>query len=414
MRIVPLEGAPGYAYRAAAAGLLLTFGPRAFAAQQDPSTYAIYVADQLTYDDNLYRLPSIADATALAGAGAKRQDLVESVSLGADVHWYAGNQAVGVNLRADNNRFSHNDALNNTSGRGNLVWDWRLGENLSGQAGADYYRALVSFANTNYYARDMVERVDYFGSARYRVGPHWTLVGGVIDADTTLSAVAEHLYDFHSKSGNAGVEYASASGNTLTWEYRYTDARFPQAFVLNGAPFNSNYNEDTTRLLVKYAVTAATVIEASAGYLRRDYPYSSFAAFSGNIWRASLQWQPTRALQFALTGWRELKAYVDSESDYFVSNGGSIEPAWTVSDKLTLSLAVSWENHDYIGSSPSTLTFVSRHDQVLSRQARLVYKPARSLAVNLTYRYDRRDSNRARLEYDDTLATANVIFKFQL
>jgi opacity protein-like surface antigen len=403
------------AIRATAVGLLLlAFGPPAFGAQQDPSTYAIYVGEQLTYDDNLYRLPSIADVTALAGPRAKRQDLIDSASLGADIHWYSGNQAVGVNFRADDNRFSHNNALNNTSGRGNLVWDWRLGGNLSGQAGADYYRALVSFANTNYYARDLVERVDYFGSARYRVGPHWALFGGVIDADTSLSAAAVQLYDFHSKSGNAGVEYASASGNTVNWEYRYTDARFPQAFVLNGAPFNSNYNEDTTRVLVKYALTAATLLQASAGYLKRNYPYSQFAAFSGNIWRASLQWQPTDELQFVFTGWRELKAYVDSESDYFVSTGGSIEPAWTASDKLTLSLAVSWENHDYIGSSPSTLTFASRHDQVMTQQARLVYKPAPSLAVNLTYRYDRRDSNRASLEFDDTLAAANITFKFQL
>jgi hypothetical protein len=50
----------------------------------------------------------------------------------------------------------------------------------------------------------------------------------------------------------------------------------------------------------------------------------------------------------------------------------------------------------------------------MTRQARLVYKPAPSLAVNLTYRYDRRDSNRARLEFDDTLAAANITFKFQL
>jgi hypothetical protein len=402
------------AIRATAVGLLLAFGPRAFGEQQDPSTYAIYVAEQLTYDDNLYGLPSNADVAALAGPHARRQDLIDSVSLGADVHWFSGHQAVGVDFRVDDNRFSHNDALNNTSGIGNLVWDWRLGGNLSGQAGADYYRALVSFTDTNYYARDLVERVDYFGSARYRVGPHWALFGGIIDADTSLSAVAEQLYDFHSKSGNAGVEYASASDNTVTWEYRYTDARFPQAFVLNGAPFNSNYNEDTTRLSVKYAFTAATRIEASAGYLKRNYPYSEFAAFSGNIWRASVQWQPTAELQFVLTGWRELKAYVDSQSDYFVSNGGSIEPAWTPSEKLTLSLAASWDNHDYIGSSPSTLTFVSRHDKIMTRQVRLVYKPMQSIAVNLTYSYNRRDSNRTRLEFDDTLATANITFKCQL
>jgi hypothetical protein len=158
------------AIRATAVGLLLAFGPRAFGEQQDPSTYAIYVAEQLTYDDNLYGLPSNADVAALAGPHARRQDLIDSVSLGADVHWFSGHQAVGVDFRVDDNRFSHNDALNNTSGIGNLVWDWRLGGNLSGQAGADYYRALVSFANTNYYARDLVERVEYFGIAWDPIG----------------------------------------------------------------------------------------------------------------------------------------------------------------------------------------------------------------------------------------------------
>jgi Putative beta-barrel porin 2 len=429
-RPMTLIAAPGVCV--AAAVLVLSSGPHAFAAPQDTpgeptsmaaaapaaavgaNTYTISVADQLTYDDNLYRLAPGADVTTLVGPGARRQDAIDSVSLGVDAHWYAGNQAVGINFRADDNRFSHSDDLNNVSGKGNLAWDWRIGENLSGQAGADYYRALVSFAGTNYYARDLVDRVDYFGSARYQVGPHWALLGGVVDADTSLSAVPEKLYDFHSKSGNVGVQYAAASDNTITWEYQYTDANFPQAFELNGAVFNSNYDEDTTRILLKYAVTTATLIEASAGYLRRGYPYSEFAAFSGGIWRASLQWQPTDRLQFLFAGWRELKAYVDSESDYFVSKGVSIEPSWTVSDKLTLSLAVSRENHDYIGSSPSALTFASRYDKITRQQARLVYKPIPPLEVNLTYNYDRRDSNRAQLDFDDTLATASLIYKFRL
>ncbi len=410
---------------AALALLALALGSRAFAQSQpfaqaqpfaaepdDPRTYTFSIADRLAYDDNLFRLPSHTDVAALAGPGASRQDLINSASLGFDGRWYAGSQAVSLNLRVDDNRFSRNDDLNNVSGKGGLLWDWRVGGNFSGQAGANYYRALASFANTNYYARDIVEREDYFGNARYQVGPSWTLLGGVDIADTSLSAVSQRIYDFRSKSGNAGVEYASPTNSTITWEYRYTDARFPQAFVLNGAPFNADYNEDTAQVSLKYVLSAVTEIDASAGYLRRNYPYSSFAAFSGGVWRASLQWQPAYKLQLVAAGWRELKAYVDSESDYFVSNGASVTPQWKASETVTISVTASWEKHDYIGSSPSALTYLSRHDRVLSQQARILYEPLRHLDIDLTYRFDRRESNRAEFGFDDMLATAGVTFKF--
>ena len=378
-----------------------------------PSAYTLFAAEQIAYDDNLFRLPATADLAALAGAGASRQEIIDTVSLGTDLHWYNGNQALDLHARADDNRFLDNRSLSNFSGQGDLTWDWQLGEKLSGQAGAQYFRALTSFASTDYYALDMVDRVDYFAGARYRLGPQITLFGGIDGADTSLSALPERIYDFRSTAGNGGVEYASASGNTVDFEYRYTDARFPTVFVLNGAPFNSNYGEDTALVTVKYALSAATKFEASAGYLRRGYPSSDFAAFSGAIGRASLEWQPTDSLQVVLAGRHELRAYVDSESDYFVSNGGSIEPEWKATPALTLALAFSHENHDYIGSSPSALTFASRHDTVTTEQARLTYNPAPCLTATLTYQYARRDSNRAILEFDDNVATANVTFKFQ-
>jgi opacity protein-like surface antigen len=420
--------------RVFAVGVLLGFGSLAFAApdspitanlpvtansptttdspitRDSPSNIDFYMADQFTYDDNLYRLPSYYDIAAVAGPLATRQDSFNTVSLGGDGRWFTYNQVIGVNFRADENRFTHNDSLNNISGKGNLEWDWRLETDWSGQAGVTYYRGLANFADTGYYARDVVQREDYFGTIRYQVGPHWALYGGVIGADTQQTAVAEQLYDFHSKAGNAGIEFATLSQNTVGLEYRYTDATFPQDFVSNGAPFNSNYNEDTARILVKYVFSAATELDASAGYLKRDYPESMFATFSGDIWRAALQWQPTDNLQWVLAGWRQLTAYVDAESDYFVSDGASVAPLWAATDTLTLSLAISRENHDYINSSPSTITYVSRHDRLTTEQARLVYAPTDYLTFKLTCSYDQRESNQPRYQYNDTLAAASLTY----
>jgi len=411
--------------RVGAVGVLLGIGSLALAApdppittnspisRDSPSTIDFYMADQFTYDDNLYRLPSYFNIAAVAGPLATRQDSFNTVSLGGDGRWFSDSQVIGLNFRADENRFTHNDSLNNVSGKGNLEWDWRLNTNWSGKAGVSYYRGLANSGNTGYYARDVVQREDYFGTIRYQVGPHWALYGGVIGADTSQTAVAEQLYDFNSKAGNAGIEFATSSENTVRLEYRYTDATFPRDFVLNGAPFNSNYNEDIEQILVKYVFSAATELDVSAGYLKRDYPQSAFAAFSGDIWRAALQWQPTDKLQWILTGWRQLTAYVDSESDYFVSDGVSLAPTWTATGALKFSLAISRENHDYIDSSPSAIALVSRRDEVTTERARLLYTPTDSVTLDLTFGYDQRGSNQRRFQYDDTLATASLTYKIR-
>ena len=141
-----------------------------FAKQDDPVTNDVYIADVFTYDDNLYRLPSYFDIATVAGPSAKREDSFNAVSLGGDTRWFTNNQSVVGNFRADENRYSNNGSLNNISGKGNLEWDWQVDANWSGQVGLSYYRGLANFANTGYYARDVVAREDYFGTVRCQVG----------------------------------------------------------------------------------------------------------------------------------------------------------------------------------------------------------------------------------------------------
>jgi opacity protein-like surface antigen len=412
--------------RRGAIGALLAFCSPAFADAPDfrmatdspitrnsPNSLEFFIADQFSYDDNLYRLPSSFAVPAAAGSLATRADSFNSVTLGGNGRWFSDLQALSFDFRADDNRFIHNNSLDNVSGKGNLEWDWRLGTYWSGEAGVTYYRALADFASTGYYARDVVQREDYFGNFRYQAGPHWALYGGFIGADTSQTAAPEQLYNFNSKAGTAGIELVTSSSNTVDLEYRYTSADFPQGFVLNGAPFNPDYKEQTARVLVKYVFSAATELDASVGYLKRDYPESRFATFSGDIWRAALQWEPTDQLQWTLAGWRQLAAYVDAESDYFVSKGVSLTPTWIVTQTLKLSLTVSRENHDYIGSSPSTITLVSRRDKLTSGKAGLIYAPKDTLLFNLTCRYDKRDSNQAEFQFNDTLAAASVTFKIR-
>jgi len=111
-----------------------------------------------------------------------------------------------------------------------------------------------------------------------------------------------------------------------------------------------------------------------------------------------------------VTGWRQLTAYLEAQSDYYVSTGGSIAAVWAASDILALSVGATRENHDYINSSPSAITFASRYDRLSTEQARLVYSPTHYLTFKLAYRYEQRESNQAQFQYNDGVASASVTY----
>jgi hypothetical protein len=166
--------------------------------------------------------------------------------------------------------------------------------------------------------------------------------------------------------------------------------------------------------LLKYAPTEKTTLNASAGYLKRDYPNasSSLGTFSGDIWRLSVQWQPTEKTQLNFAAWHDLAAFLYAQSDYFVQKAERITALWAATEKLTLSTGVTISNQDYIGSSLSSLTFGSRHDRVTSEQTSIVYSPRRALSVNFSYRYEQRTSNQAQYKYNDNLVNAGLTYQF--
>jgi hypothetical protein len=394
------------------------FANSAFAAPDTGENYPadswdIYASDQLTDDDNLYRLPSgLINVSALLGPGAAPKDHVNTTSTGGDIHWTFGRQSVDLNVLVDENRFLRNEDLNNSAGNGKALWNWRVGGYFSGTVGVDYSRSLAGFGYTGYLGRDLIDRSDYFGTAHYQIGPRWSIFGGVTESDITHSAKPEQLYDYHLKSVNGGIEYATAVNNTIGLQYQYSAARFPQGGVLDGLPFAQDYNDECTQVLLKYAFTEKTLINASAGYLKRDYPDSNAGSFSGDVWRMALQWQPSDKTQVLVTAYRQLQAYLEAQSNYFVDLGGSVAPVWAPTEKMQLSVTASYDDDVYIGSSLNALDVVSRHDKVISQAMSMVYTPIRALAFNFSYRHEQRKSNDPFFQYDDRVAAVGVTFKW--
>lgn len=105
----------------------------------------------------------------------------------------------------------------------------------------------------------------------------------------------------------------------------------------------------------------------------------------------------------ALTGWRELRAYVEAESNYFVAKGVSLSPTWNVSSRISLAIAASYEDQKYVASDQSIAASSQRHDSLHSEQATLTYAPRDFFAAVVSFQRSSRSSTLKQFEFDDQL-----------
>jgi hypothetical protein len=374
-------------------------------AAPDSRGFEIQLSQQLLHDDNLYRLPdAIPIRVVLPEEEASRDDLVSRTSLAVGGDWVLGAQRFAARAGADLNRFSNNAWLDNTSASGSAAWDWTLTRRWSGRFAADYQRALSSFGNNRALERDVFETLAYSGELRFRLLARWYAMGTLHHSETLHEDESRTVDDVRTTSGSVGLEYRTSEDDRVILEYRFADARFPHPGLLAGVPFNRDYDEDGARLGVRYAFSAKTSLQASFGYLRRDYPLGRTGDFSGNVWNASLQWLPGIKTQVTVSGWSELKAYLDAESDHFVAEGGRAEVRWAPTRKLAFSLAYSQEDQEYVSESSGVTVASGRRDQVRSPQASFSYAVSDTLLLELSWRLEERESNVLPFDYDDRIA----------
>jgi glycosyltransferase involved in cell wall biosynthesis len=386
-------------------------------ANPDAHRWDIFVADQFTYDNNVFRLPSGVDIATLIGPRASRGDHINTTSLGLNSQWAVAKQFITLDVDVDANRYVRNDNLNNVSSNDALKWNWILGDRLTGQVGTDFIRSLGSFYNTFNYQRDMVNQTEYWGSARYAVGPHLALFGGVLYTNTSLSQPALKVNDNRRKAVDFGLEYVTAAARTFDFDYRYTDARYSHSSFLNGVTFNPDYRDETGRVTFKDVLTEKTKIEALVGYLKRTYPSAAIGSFSGDIWRLAFEWHPTDKTELVIAASRDLQAQLSTQTDYFVSKAVSISPTWIASEKITLSVGLTRDQQDYIGTNQFAISLGNRRDLVNAGQINVVYSPlvftpVRGLTFNFTFRREHHGSNQPTLSYNDSIGKAGLIYKF--
>lgn len=380
-----------------------------------------FVSETIFYDDNVFRLSKdiVNHLHTILGPLLNRDDYINRVSGGAHIHYPFGRQFFDANFQIDDNRFAHNPSLNHTSVKGVAAMRWVMGHRWTGKFGADYSQSMIGFANSSFYGKtsfyglDLLKTTGQFVDIRFQLNPRWAVFGGIRWSDIAHSATQRAIYDFHSTSNNVGLSYQTPVGNSLGVESQHTDAQYLHGQSLLLSLQDAAYAENSTNLLIKYRFGEKNQLESSVGYMERKHPRFGFRNFAGEVWRTDLVLAPTAKAKIAVSSWRQLNAYADLDSSYYVSEGYSVTPTLALTAKTQLSAKLSEETRNFTGNAAvDSFGLSQRKDTVRSFQLIATYAPLRFSDLALTYSHDIRKSNRQFFSYVDNSLSATVTLKF--
>ncbi len=371
----------------------------------------LYLSEQFLYDDNLFRRAESSNTDAIPGdpsatpRQSSREDYVNRITLGLGNDFHMGQQTLRLKGRVYDARYQDNDYLDYTGGDASAAFDFNALTALSGRLSASYGRTLADFANTLGTDRDLIESINYSAMVRWAIGPRWSISasGGRMETEHDLD-IRRHE-NLEADIGRVSLDYATPSFHSFGVEYRYIDAKFPNAIIAPDATASaSDYEENAAIARFTYTATVRTQFRVSAGYVERERPADPQGRYSGDTWRAEIDWKPREKFSMLLAAWSELKAYTDVESDYFISDGYSLSPTWSPTEKQSFALTASYEDQEYLNTRDLELVNGKRNDDVLTGLFTFTYKPREQLALELSYRGSDRDSNRVNRRYDAQVA----------
>jgi hypothetical protein len=373
----------------------------------------LWLSEQFTYDDNVFRAARTEDLNVIPGDPTdpnstprlvSREDYVNIITAGVGNDFHMGQQTLRLKGRVFDARYQDNDYLDYTGGDASLQLDLQMLTALSGRVSGAYARKLADFANTLGTDRDLIETFNYNGYLRYAIGPRWSISAGGGRIETKHDLDLRERENLEADLGRVSIDYQTPSFHSFGLEYRYMDAKFPDAVLDANGLSQSDFEENAAIARFTYTATVRTQFRLSGGYVERERPNNPDADYKGDVWRAEIDWKPRLKFSTLFAAWRELKAYTDVESDYFISDGFSLAPTWSPTEKLSFSLSVAYEDQEFINTRDLEILDGQRNDDVLSGLFTFTYKPREQLAFELSYRGSDRDSNRINRRYDAQVA----------
>ena len=370
--------------------------------------------------------PAALFLSGLTSVGAQAQDVITwraGLSVQHDDNFFSAStapvselimtQSVGVNVSIPYSlqRFEFDVGLTNSQhqdftsfdyiGRNySAAWRWSFTPQLHGNVTSSRRESLnASSDSLNPNLRNRNATTSNGFDAVYEWGGPWQLSAGFSQSTSRNEQPLIGQGNDRSQSYNAGVRYALASGNSLSYNLQHD----------RGSSTN-DYTSVTHGISGVWAASGNTSVNGRLAYLQRDYaaaPQFDFDGFSGGV---NVNWRATGKIN-VVAGWqRDLASYQTAGSTHTRTDSFTVSPVWQISPKTSMSLQYRYAVRHDQGNPTGVIS--SRKDDTHNTSVAYSWQPRPFVSLNMSLARTRRTSSIAGLDYTNNAATLAAQFSF--
>lgn len=377
-------------------------------------TFRPFVSYTRYYDSNLFRLDRGESTLILDDGGPEMVTRDEAsdhygvLAAGLTADWRPGRQRVLASASRSWVRFDEYTSLDYEGSDYQLKWDWRLGNRLSGQAGATQTVSQTSFAD--WYTLDAfnneLTQETRFVSADWQFHPRWSVGIGAAETTAENSREVRAPLDYENDSLAVTLGYTTPKGSKVRLQLREIDGEYPNRPL---GYLDREYTQTEANVLGDWNVGGKLIAHARVGYVRRENETVSQRDFSGMAGRVSADYALTGRTLVSGAAYREIANSDDFNASYQLSTGARLAARWAATSKLSVRASAGYENRDFRGETGLALPGVLRREEdTVSGALSVGYAPIRPLSFEAGLQAGRRDSNLTLSDYSFRSVFAGV------
>jgi len=372
----------------------------------------LFVSEEITRDNNVYRLSKDEDARTILGT-SRKSDTYTTTTAGLNLNLPVSLQRFQAGFSLSDVKYQHFGNLDNQGRDAYGTWLWQVGSQLKGHLGYRENKAQSSFSDIQGTSSNQRTTKRLSGNVVYAITPSWELQAGVAEQQRRNDSNLYQVNDLDTTESDASLTYVSRDDNRLGLAVRQEDGSFKNLQTVGGRQISNDYQQRSIGLVGDWKVSVKSRLRLRVDHVRRDYDQISGRDYSGTNFNTSYEWRPTAKLGLAASARREISSTEDTTTSFVLIKGVSLAPSLELSEKIRLSGLLDYSNRDYLGDSAQALgQTTSRTDHVRQFGLSLAWRPIRPLTVTLQGQYERRSSNVRLNDYTDTVYSLSARYAF--
>lgn len=336
----------------------------------------------IEHETNALRVPSAANP---------RSDELAILGVGVKANRRYGLQRIRADIEANTFRYRKQSDLDYNTINYALAWDWQFTQALQGVISADrkQFRVVTTdpVAQVNLVGR-RTERAEV-AEGTYKAGAALRLMAGVAHTESSSNRPAPWDASPSVRSARVGVGYELPRGTTVFARLRRGDGEYTDAAA---AASSGDFREDEAELVLKWPLTAKTLVEGRLGHIERNHSTTSLRDFSGMVGSAFVRWEITGKTRLTAGLGRDLSATGQASGGHVQQNRFYIGPVWQATAQIAVNARYDHVSRDW-KDVPAGSPELGQRERVQLISAGLDWEPRRFLTVSTYLRGERLKSN---------------------